>query len=117
MKRVIKLEGMRFHAFHGVMPAEGIVGGEYLVSVKFEYDFTEAELNDNLSGTLDYSLVYDIVKQEMQIKSKLIEHVGGRIFKSLKSAFPAISSLSVSVCKFNPPITGEVQSATITIEE
>lgn len=106
---------MRFHAFHGVMPEETIVGGEYEVSVEMNVDFSQAMETDNLDGTINYAIVYDLVAAEMRTPSKLIEHVAGRILRSVKHRFPQIEAIEVRVSKLNPPVTGDVDRATVVV--
>lgn len=111
----ILLEKMRFHAFHGVMPEETIVGGEYEVSIALDTDFSKAMETDDLQGTINYAIVFDLVRQEMHIPSKLIEHVAGRIMKSVKQNFPQVEAIEVRVSKLNPPVNGDMAQATVVV--
>lgn len=111
----ILLEKMRFHAFHGVMPEETIVGGEYEVSIALDTDFSKAMETDDLKGTINYAIVFDLVRQEMHIPSKLIEHVAGRIMKSVKQNFPQVEAIEVRVSKLNPPVNGDMAQATVVV--
>lgn len=79
MSSKIYLRNVRFHAFHGVLPQEGIVGNDYLVNLVLDYDFSSAMKTDDLQGTLNYAEVYQKVREEMAVPSKLLEHVAGRI--------------------------------------
>ena len=103
-EQTITLTGLRFYAYHGAEPQEAIVGSWYTVDISIQADATDAILNDNLSGTINYAKVTDIIKQQMQIRSALLEHLAGRIANSLLNSFPAITSLTVKVCKENPPV-------------
>ena len=100
----ISLSGLRFYAYHGAEPQEAIVGAWYTVDISIRADATLAILNDNLNGTINYAKVTEIIKQQMQIRSALLEHVAGRIANALLNGFPAINSLTVKVCKQNPPV-------------
>ena len=55
MSSKIYLRNVRFHAFHGVLPQEGIVGNDYLVNLVVDYDFSSAMKTDDLQGTLNYA--------------------------------------------------------------
>ena len=79
MSSKIYLRNVRFHVFHGVLPQEGIVGNDYLVNLVLDYDFSSAMQTDELQGTLNYAEVYQKVREEMVVPSKLLEHVAGRI--------------------------------------
>lgn len=112
----IILEKLQFHAQHGVFEEETKIGGKFEVNLIIKTDFTGAADFDELEETVDYSKVYEIVKSEMAIPSKLIEHVGGRIHKKLKDTFAEIEFISLKVCKLNPPISGEIGAVCIVIE-
>jgi len=103
-EQTITLDSLRFYAYHGAEPQEAIVGAWYTVDISIRADATDAILNDNLSGTINYAKVTEIIKQQMQIRSALLEHVAGRIADALLNGFPAINSLTVKVCKQNPPV-------------
>ena len=112
---VILLENMKFHAFHGVLPEERIVGNNYSVTVKFSFDFSKAAKSDDLDETINYAEVYELVKGEMQQPSKLIEHVAQRISDRILLRFPQVKSLEVQLSKHNPPVSGEVEKATVIV--
>ena len=103
-EQTITLDSLRFYAYHGAEPQEAIVGSWYTVDVSMQTDATQAILTDELGGTINYAKVADIIKAQMEIRSALLEHVAGRIAKALLNGFPAITSLTVKVCKVHPPV-------------
>ena len=111
MSSKIYLRNVRFHAFHGVLPQEGIVGNDYLVNLMLDYDFSSAMQTDELQGTLNYAEVYQKVREEMAVPSKLLEHVAGRIAHRLFSDFPEIQKLQLSITKVNPPMGADSDGA------
>ena len=113
----ILVEGIKVYAYHGCLEEEGKIGCNYTVDVTMETDFTEAAKTDDLSKTIDYVIVYDIVKQQMAIRSKLIEQVGQRIIDELKEQFSTLEKVEVKVTKLNPPMNGNVQQVSIVISE
>lgn len=115
MTVTITLETMKFHAFHGVMDEERIIGGTFLADISYTMD-TNAIETDCIEDTVSYADIYELTKEEMMKPSKLIEHVAGRILKILKNKFPQIREISVSISKLNPPVYGEVERATVTIK-
>lgn len=106
----------RFRACHGVDPQETIVGGEFTVSVSINYDFSNAALTDDLSDTISYADVYAILQREMAVPSRLLEHVAGRISRSLKATFPQIESGVVTITKLNPPLGADCQGMGVELE-
>lgn len=115
MSSKIYLRNVRFHAFHGVLPQEGIVGNDYLVNLVLDYDFSSAMKTDDLQGTLNYAEVYQKVREEMAVPSKLLEHVAGRIAHRLFSDFPEIHKLQLSITKVNPPMGADSDGAGVEV--
>lgn len=115
MSSKIYLRNVRFHAFHGVLPQEGIVGDDYLVNLVLDYDFSSAMKTDDLQGTLNYAEVYQKVREEMTVPSKLLEHVAGRIAHRLFSDFPEIQKLQLSITKVNPPMGADSDGAGVEV--
>ena len=111
----ISLENMEFHAFHGCLEHEQQLGNTFIVTVRMDLDTTLAGQTDKLEHTLNYQSVYDIVKGQMDIPSKLIEHIGQRILDSVYIKFPGINILEVTLSKLNPPLGGKVERVTIEL--
>ncbi len=113
---LIEVNGIRLQAFHGCLDEEGRIGGNYRVDVSADGDFTRAESTDKLHDTVDYGRVAAIVRAEMAIRGKLIEHVCHRILAALKSEWPKVDRWKVRLVKERPPIQGNVDEAVYTLE-
>ncbi len=111
----IILRGVRFYARHGVDPQESTVGAWFTVDLTLETDFSRAMETDELEGTISYADVYETVKNEMQIPSKLLEHVGSRIVRRLFTSFSTIQSIRLKLIKENPPMGAECKGAGIEL--
>lgn len=111
---IIALEGMEFFARHGVHKEERENGNYFDVNVSLSYPAEMAAANDDLSGTLDYSAVYEIVKSEMAIPSLLLEAVAKRIHDQIRKNYPEAKQIQVAVAKLNPPIGGKCSKAKVT---
>ena len=109
----ICLHEVRFYAFHGVMPQERSVGGEFLVSVKVGYPLEKAMISDDVADTLNYAELYELVKKEMMHPSSLLEHVMGRIVEAIEKAFPEVTSVEVKIKKVNPPMGSDCKGAEV----
>ncbi len=116
MHKII-VEGIKIYAYHGCLKEEAKIGCNYIVDVTIEIDFAEAAQTDDLTKTIDYVIVYDIVKAQMAIRSSLIEHVGQRIVTELKKEFTSLKSVEIKVSKLNPPMNGNVERVSIMIKE
>ena len=109
----ICLHEVRFYAFHGVMPQERRVGGEFLVSVKVGCPLEKAMSSDDVADTLNYAELYELVKKEMMQPSGLLEHVMGRIVEAIEKAFPEVTSVEVKIKKVNPPMGSDSNGAEV----
>ncbi|QKG80950.1 dihydroneopterin aldolase [Tenuifilum thalassicum] len=112
---LIEIENMEFYAFHGCFKEEQVVGNQFLVNISFETDTSKAQKTDNLNDTVNYQVVYNLVKAEMQKTSKLLEHVAERITSAVKLEFPEIKSIKVKVSKLNPPMGGKIEKVSVTL--
>ena len=113
----IKLKNIRTFSYHGCLEEESKIGSEYSVDLEIKTDLRKSAVSDLLHDTVDYVLLNSIVVEEMAIKSKLLEHVAHRIIVRVFDEIPAVSRIVLSVSKLNPPIGGDVEAVTITMEE
>lgn len=100
----IFINGVRFHAYHGVMPQERVVGADFTVDVKVGYDMTQAIDSDNITHAINYAQVADIIAREMAIPSQLLEHVAGRTANAILNELPMAQYVYISITKDNPPM-------------
>ena len=113
----IRLNNIRVHAWHGCLKEESIIGSDYRVDLEVSSDLSKPSVSDSLSDTVDYVHLNNIVKEEMGIKSKLLEHVAQRILKRIFLEIESITVAEVSVSKINPPIGGDVESVSVNIKK
>ena len=111
----ISLRNVRFHAFHGVMPQERRVGGDFLVNLRVGYPLEQAMQSDEVSDTLNYAALYEVVKAEMMQPSNLLEHVAGRIADAVVKRFPQVTSIDLELTKQNPPMGADCDGAGVEI--
>ena len=105
---LITIENMEFYAYHGHFEEEQKIGTWFSLDLTMEVDTSKAELSDELEDTVDYSAVYQVVKEQMMIPSKLLEHVGRRILNTIKERFPDVKNAQLKVRKMNPPLGGKM---------
>ena len=112
----LELLDMQFYAHHGCFEEERKIGTRFCVDLRIDASYTHKAIEtDTLEDALDYQRVYLLVKQEMEQPSALLEHVAGRILKTLKSAFPQTGKIEISVSKCQPPLGGPVGASKITM--
>ena len=114
---IIKVTNIRVYAYHGCLIEEGKIGSDYRVDLKIKADLSKSAVSDNLEDTVDYVHLNKIVKQEMAIRSNLLEEVAKRILDKILAEIPIVNKASVAVSKLNPPIGGNVAMVTIKMKK
>ena len=114
-KANIFVRNLRIYAYHGVMPQERLVGGDYTVSLRVAVDMKNASLSDKMEDTVSYAALKDVVVEEMAIPSSLLEHVAGRIARRVCAEFPSVGEVEVEIVKLNPPMGGDCDGAGVSL--
>ena len=110
----VRLINAVFYAHHGVMEEEHRIGGRYEVDVAMDLDVSEAAATDDLSRTVDYERVYAIVRSVVTgANAYLIERLAAEIAEAVRTAYPAIARVEVTVRKPNPPVGGPTDRAEV----
>ena len=76
-----------------------------------KFDIRRAAETDDVADTVSYADVHTAVKAEMDIPSKLLEHVCGRIINRLFHDFPQIEEITLKLAKRNPPMGADIEAA------
>lgn len=111
----IFLKDIRCYAYHGVAPQENLIGNEYVIHLRLKVDISQAAETDEVTDTVSYAEVHEVVKTEMSIPSKLLEHVCNRIIRELFTRFPSIEEVKISLSKRNPPMGADIDSAGVEL--
>ena len=111
----IFLENVRFYSYHGVAPQETAIGNEFIINLRLKTDFGKATETDEVEDTVSYADIYAALKEEMELPSKLLEHVCGRIVKRLVRDFRKIREIEIKLAKRNPPMGADIDSAGVEI--
>jgi dihydroneopterin aldolase len=111
----ISLEGLEFHAYHGVYPHERDSGNWFEVDITVDADFSEGAARDEISGTVNYETLFSIIKAEMEKPSKLLETVAGQIVDKVLQDLPAVEKVELKIAKLNPPIGGKCRKASVSL--
>ncbi len=111
----ICLKGVRFHAYIGVGEQEMVVGNDYVIDLRLQYPFAKALQTDDVVDTLNYAGVYDLVRDVMSRKAKLLEFVASEIAHELTTAYPQIEAIDVKLTKLNPPMGADCDGAGVEL--
>lgn len=114
---IIKVNNIKLYAYHGCLDEEAKIGSEYRVDISVKADLKKSSKTDELADTVDYVHLNFIVKQEMAIRSKLLEEVAKRILDRILKEISMVKKARVSVAKINPPIGGNVEEVVIILSK
>lgn len=112
---IIQVNNIKLYAYHGCLEEEAKIGSWYRVAVEVKADLKKSAKTDNLKDTVDYVHLNLIVKEEMAIRSKLLEEVAQRILNRFFKEIPLINKAKIEVSKINPPIGGNVEEVVIIL--
>ena len=112
---LITVEGIRVFAYHGHLPEEAKLGGHFIVNIWVTADTTKVEKSDDLNDTVDYVKIIEIVKQQMAIRSDMIEHPARRIVDAILP-LQKVQKVKVEVQKITPPIDATFDKISVTIK-
>jgi dihydroneopterin aldolase len=111
----VSLIGLEFFAYHGYYNEEQKIGNKYVVNLTVHADLSMPSSSDQLNETINYEVLYALVKECMLEKSRLLEHVAFRIGKAVFSRFQSVQTIQLSVSKLNPPIGGISERAEVEL--
>ena len=114
---IIRVQNIKIYSNHGCLQEEAKIGSDYRVDIEVEADLSKSAVSDKLADTVDYVHINKIVKEEVIIRSELLEHVVQRILDRLLDETPLISKATVALSKLNPPIGGDVEAVTIEMSK
>lgn len=99
----IELNDLKFFGYHGVYAEEAKIGGEYLVDVYLNFEPKNFPVR-YMDETHDYTNLYAIVKQRMEIPTELIETLCTEIAQEILSTYNQAYEVTVKVKKLSVPI-------------
>jgi dihydroneopterin aldolase len=112
---IIQVNNIRLFSNHGCLEEEAKIGSEYRVDIEIKANLKKSAHTDELSDTVDYVHLNRIVKEEMAIRSKLLEQVAQRILNRFFKELKMLRKAKVAVSKINPPIGGNVEEVVIVL--
>ena len=100
----LTIADIQLWGYHGCFPEERITGTKYAIDFSFQFDTSNAENNDEINNTIDYSKVYDIIVDQFNTPVNLIEHLGRKIINAVNIQFPEIRQSTIKIKKYYPPL-------------
>lgn len=112
----IRLEDVRFYAYHGVFEQEKTGGNEFRIDLIVSYRMSDEYTTevDDIRGTVCYASLFEIVKEEMAVSRNLLETVVSSIARKIRMEFPEVSRIECTLTKMHPPIPECLGRAAVT---
>ena len=105
----IHLEGMIFYGFHGVDPAEKVLGQRFIVDVTVERDLRKPGRTDSVADTVSYATIFKLTRAVVEGPSRdLIESVAEGVAEAIGRAYPDLEAVRVRVRKPGAPVKGSI---------
>lgn len=111
----VLLRSIRFYGFHGFDEGEDVLGGEYEVSLTVSY-IPETLPIISIEQTVDYTVLYNIVKQRMLKPTALLETLATETASEIFAKFLMINEVDISIFKLHPPIKNFEGSVGVTYQ-
>jgi dihydroneopterin aldolase len=112
---VIRLSNMVFYGYHGVTAAEKETGRRFEVDCELETDLASPGQSDSLRDTVDYTAVYQKIKDIVEGKAfSLVESLGVTLANEILREF-AVFKVTLRVRKRIPPIAGTIEYIEIEV--
>jgi dihydroneopterin aldolase len=102
----IELRGLTFYGYHGAYAEEQKLGQRFVVDVRLGLDLAEAGRTDDLSRTVDYGKVAEMVRGIVEgPRFKLIEALAEALAVAILAAHPLVERIDVRVEKPSAPVS------------
>jgi len=105
-KQTVALKDVKCFALHGYYPEEQLTGNHFVVDL--ETEFIPQGFDDELSQTVNYEDLNNIILEEMKHSQKLLETVLHNIISKVIELYPYVDTIHVSMKKLNPPMPGQI---------
>lgn len=101
----VQLQNLHFNSFHGIYEEERILGNDYIIDASVEFH-EERHIITSISNTVNYTDIYNIIRERMSVPTQLLETVVMEIGNEIHSEFPEVKAINISIKKMHPPIEG-----------
>lgn len=112
----VSIHNLRVYGYHGCLPEEAVIGTTFKFDIDVDTSFEKAYQTDDLQYAIDYVEIARIVKEQMAIRSNLIETVVHRVVIAIRQRYPHAQKIKVRLYKMNPPANGDLDSVSVYLE-
>jgi 7,8-dihydroneopterin aldolase/epimerase/oxygenase len=106
MDKII-MKNLSFYGFHGVLPEENKLGQKFMVDAVLYLDLKEAGNSDDVSDTVSYAEVHEIIEYQVTIKQyKLLEALAESIANEILKKHSKVQEIELTIKKPEAPVKG-----------
>lgn len=102
MRGTLSFSTIKLYGFHGLHAEEAKVGTYFIINIKAMLKTDFEKETPSLENSVDYEVLYEVLKTAFNQRENLIETVALNIYKALKNQFPQVEKWTVSIEKQNP---------------
>lgn len=103
----ILMKNLSFYGFHGVLPEENKLGQKFIVDASLYLDLKEAGASDEVSDTVSYAMVYEVIQYHLEIKQyKLLEALAENIAMEILKKYEKVQEIELTIKKPEAPVKG-----------
>ena len=102
----IILKDIKLMGYHGVTELERKTGTEFSIDLSIVLAGNDDLGIWNLSDTIDYTSVHDLVKTEFALTEQLLETLANRIIRKILDKYQLAQEVIITIMKTNAPIVG-----------
>ena len=114
---IIKIEGLKCFAYHGVYPEENEKGQDFVLDIWLYIDLSAAGKTDNLELTVDYGELCEFAKKYVcENKFNLLETVVERLSRLIMIRYAKLLN-GVKICMWKPnaPISASFKNVGVEV--
>ena len=101
----IQLRDVMLYGRHGVLPEEKVTGNQYRINIRLRIDAAGYDVSkDDLSSTVSYADVYELLKEVMSVPAALLETVAVRFGRTAVMKWKIVKGGEIEIVKTVPPI-------------
>ena len=105
---VVKVQGAKFIVCHGIYDEEKKVPNHFVVDCTVSFDNPDHQL------VVDYSEVYSLMKNTMEVPRDTLEELVDEIINKVKESFAFVNKIEVEVKKMNPPFSADLEFVSVS---
>jgi 7,8-dihydroneopterin aldolase/epimerase/oxygenase len=110
----VELQNMLLQGHHGVYEEERRLANTFEVNLSVLYNEKGAKLQ-KLQDTVDYEILFSIVKEKMDKPGQLLEQIGQEVIHAIRKKYSFVREISISIYKLQVPIESFQGRAGVTL--